>query len=191
MIKQRLRLLACSVMQSVGDEKIAWRTDKALPLVWSESRRYNYWRNVKKVCVCIYGAFCKTNQFYDQYLVSKLLMTVLTISFDIIFTVTTPKPRLFVILGILNTSMALTPLILCTCLTNEFKNMQGLIYGYHWTHKRNIGRRKEAIGTSALFKWAHIQQTFDCGYFEMDLSLLRLMLDVLVLVVLSCLPLYM
>lgn len=193
LIKQRIELLNCATLRIVKrlvKRKIAWNNRVGCVSVCGTLGKAEalrklqvHYRKLLFMYGCINAAYDGIKRMYTEFVCLKLVTAILVISIDVLFSVLTQTPGVYYIfLAILTLSLDVSPILLCENIRKASLYAEALFRQIYCNIRFKLDNENTMKYT---YQCTHEEQTFDCGYFEVDSNLLLLLYNFISLFIIS------
>lgn len=197
-IKQRLQLIRHIVQKKklLRERRHAWNSCVRLTsLTISTSRNtfndtQSYSKNMQLAYRCIYDAFCNAKRFYGNFFILNLLVFVLWASITLLFSVIGSDFVYIMSYIVFTLTLEVLPVVLCECIEVNFKYIQFILTSYYCTTELKCFDPDVKSLKKWIYQCSHMDKKFECGYFEIDLNLINVLVNFVSLFIFSMLPSY-
>lgn len=185
-IKQRITLLRDVIDKEDnfggGDDmrRIAWRSPGRVTVTIvgnlyaadAMTDRQNYFTKLNQIYTCLHDAYLDMSRFYKPFFCMQLVVFIVIVAFSLSMHFMVSLSPEFISYAVLLTSLECTSLLLSFFVKFGFASLETAM---------SIGRSRYLTAGDdpgiETYLWPHHEHTFDCGYFQIDISLLYIVYD--------------
>lgn len=184
-LKQRLTRLRRAV-EVVTARRTAWTGSNATLSEADATRNDDEnFAEIMKINKCLFETYESIKKFYKVYFILIVLYYVLMTSVRLFFCIENTQSSYFYYFLGWRMLLLVASVFLCVNTHYEFQAVQNLVKKFYWSNKL---KRFDTCLVDTIEWSISRSQTFDCGYFDVDLNLLVTMNDFLMILLFTMLP---
>lgn len=172
-IWQRMKLLyvALAKFDSLSDARVAWG-DSSVIVMTNEERIteiYYYYKKLQSIYCGLCEVYHRTREFYASFICLNIYLSIVSYTLEIIVDAMFHGRVICRFGSLYGLAKIVFPVFAISCLRKEIERINTLLIGL--AHKKQL-RCVQSDVSKWKYRIAHSGLVFDCGYFEMDISVL-------------------
>lgn len=178
--------------------EIAWDSVVTVSVVVDTPREENfttqkekYFVEVQKLNNCMFETLQGVRKFYEHYFLFQVLFYILKKSILLLLCAVERMPLYSMCFVGWNTLLMVVSVILSVNIQYEFQAVQILVKKFYWSKKlKHVDPRRTTV-KKLWIQSIHRDHIFDCGFFDVDVSVLKIVFNFLLYLFFAMIPMYM